>query len=57
MKTLQRYIGRDVLFATLLIWYVIEVAFWIPLELARLFKAKRNEHTKRVNVPRLSLRL
>jgi len=44
-------------FATLLIWYVIEVAFWIPLELARLFKAKRNKHTKRVNVPRLSLRL
>jgi len=41
---------------TLLLWYVVEFLFWIPLEIAKQVKQKQNRAAKRVNPPTLSLK-
>ena len=42
---------------TLLVWFVVEFAFYLPLELTRRVKVKRNKPAKKVNMPSLSFRL
>jgi len=44
-----------VVLLTLLLWYVVEFLVWIPLEIAKQFKQKRNRVAKKVNPPTLSL--
>jgi hypothetical protein len=43
--------------ATLLVWYIAELLFWIPLELTRRAKVRSNKPAKKVNMPRLTFRL
>jgi hypothetical protein len=45
-----------VVLITLLLWYVVEFLVWIPLEIAKQFKQKRNRAAKKVNPPTLSLK-
>ena len=45
-----------VVLLTLLVWYVVELLFWVPLELAKQGKQKRNRAAKKVNPPTLSLK-
>jgi len=45
-----------VVLLTLLLWYVVEFLFWIPLEITKQFKQKRNRAAKKVNPPTLSLK-
>ena len=44
-----------VVLLTLLLWFVVELLFWIPLEIVKRFKQKRNRAAKKVNPPTLSL--
>ena len=45
-----------VVLLTLLLWYVVEFLFWIPLEMTKQFKQKQHRPAKKVNPPTLSLR-
>ena len=44
-----------VVLLTLLLWYGVEFVVWIPLEIAKQLKLKRNRAAKKVNPPTLSL--